>query len=260
MTVNNRPAHDDRTECLGDRASREEFVRAAYAGLFGWFCRLTGSRDRAADLTQETFTAFWVSAQRIRGDASPRTWLYAIGRNLWRKHRRGVRSYHPDGVDRLADDGLSAERGAEEREFRDAAERAVGELPAEQREAFILRFWHEFDYDEIGAIQGVTAGLARWRFFAARRRLHERLAAWNPDPDRAEEDQHAAMRPFPTTWLPTRRPSTGGCTRSIRPRSPRTCSTGAWPPSRSRTPRRRTAGADGPPGEAAWRSRRRRSS
>jgi RNA polymerase sigma-70 factor (ECF subfamily) len=191
MTVDNRPAHDDRTECLGDRASREEFVRDAYAGLYRWFCRLVGAPDRAADLTQETFAAFWVSVDRRRGHTSPRTWLFAIGRNLWRKHLRGLRSYDQDGVDRLADGALSAERGAEEREFRDAAERAVGELPPEQREAFTLRFWHDFDYDEIGAIQGVTAGLARWRFFAARRRLHEKLAAWNPDPDRAEEDQHA---------------------------------------------------------------------
>jgi RNA polymerase sigma-70 factor (ECF subfamily) len=191
MTVDNGPTHDDRTECLGDRDSREEFVRAAYAGLFGWFCRLVGSPDRAADLTQETFAAFWISVHRIRGDVSPRTWLYAIGRNLWRKQERATRRYEPDGVEGLADDALSAERRAEEREFRDAAERAVRELPDDLREVFTLRFWHEFDYDEIGAIQGVSAGLARWRFFAARRRLHEKLAAWDPRRDHAEEDKHA---------------------------------------------------------------------
>ncbi len=183
--------HDDRTKSLGDRASREGFVRAAYAGLFRWFCRLVGSPDLAADLTQETFAAFWESVDRHRGEASPRTWLYAIGRNLWRKHRRAARTFVPDRVETAIDDGPSAERQAEEREFREAAERAVRELPADLREAFTLRFWHEFDYDEIGAIQGVTAGLARWRFFAARRRLHKKLAAWDPNRDRAEEDQHA---------------------------------------------------------------------
>jgi RNA polymerase sigma factor (sigma-70 family) len=183
--------HDNPTECLGDRAAREEFVRAAYAGLFRWFCRLVGSPDLAADLTQETFAAFWESVDRHRGQASPRTWLYAIGRNLWRKHRRRARAYLPDGMETVLDDGPSAERQAEEREFRDAAEQAVRELPADLREAFTLRFWHEFDYDEVSAIQGVTAGLARWRFFAARRRLYRKLAAWDPNPDRAEEDQHA---------------------------------------------------------------------
>ena len=65
------------------------------------------------------------------------------------------------------------------------------ELPDDLREAFTLRFWHEFEYEEIGTVQGVAAGVARWRFFAARRRLQDKLAAWNPQPDRAEEDQHA---------------------------------------------------------------------
>ena len=35
-------------------------------------------------------------------------------------------------------------------------------------EVFTLRFWNELGYDEIGQIQGVTADLARWRYFAAR--------------------------------------------------------------------------------------------
>jgi RNA polymerase sigma-70 factor (ECF subfamily) len=186
--------HDDRTKCLADRASREAFVRSSYAELFRWFCRLVGSPDLAADLTQDTFSAFWESVGRIRGDASPRTWLYAIGRNLWRKHRhrRTARTYDvPDRLESVAEDGTSAERQAEDREFREAAERAVRELPDDLREAFVLRFWHEFDYREIEDIQGVTEALARWRFFAARRRLHETLAAWDPDPHRAEEDQHA---------------------------------------------------------------------
>ena len=185
---------DNRMGCLGDQDSGEAFVRAAYAGLYGWFYRLEGSSDRAADLTQETFAAFWESLDRMRGDASPRTWLFAIGKNLWRKQMRDARAFDAERVEALVDEGPSAERLAEDGEFREAAEQAVRELPADLREAFVLRFWHEFEYDEIGAIQGVTAGLARWRFFAARRRLHRQLAAWDPNPDRAEEDQHARGR------------------------------------------------------------------
>jgi RNA polymerase sigma factor (sigma-70 family) len=189
--VDDGATQDGRPDRLGDRAAREAFVRAAYAGLFRWFCRLVDSPHRAADLTQETFAAYWASADRMRGDVSQRTWLYAIGRNLWRKQKRDARAFVADRVESLPENGPSAERRVEEREFREAAERAVAELPADLSEAFTLRFWHEFDYDEIGAIQGVTASLARWRYFAARRRLHAKLAAWDPNPDRAEEDQHA---------------------------------------------------------------------
>lgn len=181
----------DRGPIPDDRASREGFVRAHYAGLFRWFWRLTGCPDRAADLTQDTFAAFWESLGRIRGDVSPRTWLYAIGRNRWRKRGRDARASGTDRVEGQAEGGPSVERLAEEREFREAAERAVLALPDDLREAFTLRFWDAFGYDEIGEIQGVTAGVARWRYFAARRRLQEKLAAWAPDRERAEEDRHA---------------------------------------------------------------------
>jgi RNA polymerase sigma-70 factor (ECF subfamily) len=182
---------DDLSPRLEDRASREAFVRAAYAELFRWFHRLTGSHHQAADLTQETFTAFWGSLDRIRGPVAPRTWLYAIGRNLWRKRIRDRRTYERCAWELVRDENPAPDGAAADREFREAAERAVAELPGDLREAFVLRFWHEFGFAEIGAIQGVTAGLARWRYFAARRRLHEKLAAWDPARDRAEEDQHA---------------------------------------------------------------------
>jgi RNA polymerase sigma factor (sigma-70 family) len=189
--VNDSQSGDDRRQGLDDRASREDFVRASYADLFRWFCRLTGSPDLAADLTQETFAAFWVSVDRIRSEVSLRTWLYAIGRKLWLKQARDRRDHREELPELVPDGAPSPGHRAEDREFREAAERAILALPDDLREAFTLRFWHEFGYDEIGAIQGVTAGVARWRFFAARRRLQEKLAAWDPQRDRAEEDQHA---------------------------------------------------------------------
>ncbi len=176
-----------------DRAAREEFVRATYVGLFRWFGRLSGSPDRAADLAQDTFAAYWASAGRARAGVSPRTWLYAIGRNLWRKHLRDRKPRAPalSLVDRPDAGGRAPDQDLHDREFREAADRAVGALPADLREAFTLRFWQGFEYEEIGQVQGVAAALARWRYFAARRRLHRALGAWDPDRERAEENQHA---------------------------------------------------------------------
>jgi RNA polymerase sigma-70 factor (ECF subfamily) len=181
----------DRSESSDERGSSEAFVRATYAELFQWFWRLSGCRDRAADLTQESFTAFWESQARIPANVSSRTWLYAIGRNLWHKQLRQQRSCEPADPELAEAGDRTPEQSALDREFREAAERAVRELPDDLREAFILRFWQNFDYEEIGAIQEVTAGLARWRYFAARRRLHVKLAAWAPEPKRAGEDRHA---------------------------------------------------------------------
>jgi RNA polymerase sigma factor (sigma-70 family) len=176
---------------LNDRASREAFVQEWYIEVYRWFCRLTGSPDRSADLTQETFAAFWQANDRKPNGVCPRTWLYAIGRNLWRKHARDRKSFEPVLLTVLADTEPPVEDRFGDREFQQAAEQALSELTDELREAFTLRFWQEFDYEQIGAIQGVTADLARWRYFAARRRLHEKLATWDPNPRRAKGDRHA---------------------------------------------------------------------
>jgi RNA polymerase sigma-70 factor (ECF subfamily) len=176
------------------RGRQEAFVIASYAGLYRWFCHLTASPEAAADLTQETFTAFWASAGRKGPEVSPTTWLYAIGRNLWRKWLRDRKVHAPGPLERVAAGGRSPEQRIQDREFREAAGIALAELPHDLREAFTLRFWNEFSYEQIAKVQGVEPGLARWRYFAARRRLRRSLADWDPDRGQTLEDHHAASR------------------------------------------------------------------
>ncbi|MFO0892928.1 MAG: sigma-70 family RNA polymerase sigma factor [Isosphaeraceae bacterium] len=175
-------------------AGREAFVTEAYAGLYRWFHRLTGSPEWASDLTQETFTAFWASETRRKLDVSPITWLYAIGRNQWRKRLRDHRAHESEALAEPVAGGRTAEERAQDREFQDAARDALARLPHDLREAFTLRFWNEFSYQEIGQIQGIDPGLARWRYFTARRRLHRELAAWDPSRELSGGDAHGRVR------------------------------------------------------------------
>lgn len=190
------------TLAAGDRIAGEQFVRDEYEGLFRWFLWLTNCPHRAADLTQETFAAFWGSLARTTPDTSPRTWLFAIGRNQWRKDCRDRKSHAVwdgqscpsngslagasglcddsggDLLDQITDSGPSPEEIAEHREFAAALEAEVAKLPADLREVLALRLWQEFDYDDIAAVQGIKPELARWRFFRARQILRARLNAW----------------------------------------------------------------------------------
>jgi RNA polymerase sigma-70 factor (ECF subfamily) len=176
---------------LTNRAAREAFVEASYSGLFRWLLRLTRSPDLAADLTQETFVEFWKSLGRRPRGVDERAWLYAVGRNRWRKAVRDCKHLARLHEGSLLDSGRTAEARVEEGEFRAAVEAAIADMPPDLREAFTLRFWHEFEYEDIAVIQGVTAGLVRWRYFAARRSLHDRLAEWDPRPRMKGEERHA---------------------------------------------------------------------
>src|ERR1700749_4856199 len=55
-----------------------------------FLARITGNRDEAEDLAQETFLTACSQIARYRGDASVRTWLCAIA---WRKAKSAQRSW-----------------------------------------------------------------------------------------------------------------------------------------------------------------------
>ena len=178
----------------GDRTAGDRFVREQYEDLFRWFLWLTDCPHRAADLTQETFAAFWASLSRTTPDTSPRTWLFSIGRNQWRKDCRDRKSHAwnsdelgDDLLDQISDSAPSPEQVAEHREFAVALEAEVAKLPPDFREVFSLRIWQEFDYDAIAAVQGIKPELARWRFFRARQILRARLKAWCLQEDRHDQ-------------------------------------------------------------------------
>jgi RNA polymerase sigma-70 factor, ECF subfamily len=169
----------------GDSVVCDRFVREQYAGLYRWFLWLTNCPHRAADLSQETFAAFWASLRRTTPVTSPRTWLFSIGRNQWRKELRDLKSHESNGdghdegaLDDLCDSVASPAEIAEHREFAAALELEVARLPADFREVLVLRLWQEFDYDEIALVQAIKPELARWRFFRARQILRARLKAF----------------------------------------------------------------------------------
>ena len=74
-----------------------------------FLARVTGNRDEAEDLAQETFLTACSQLASYRGDASVRTWLCAIARNTaidWRR-ANGATAYLPESAAAaIADDTL----------------------------------------------------------------------------------------------------------------------------------------------------------
>jgi RNA polymerase sigma-70 factor (ECF subfamily) len=160
---------------LDDQHSREAFVDAEYEGVFAWLTWLCGSRDTGADLTQDTFAAFWASLQH-KDIREPRVWLYRIARNRWRKWCRDSRRHEPgDGTEALASSLLAPDDSAERSEFVRAATDALAALPRPDREAIALRYWGDLDHRRIGQVLGIPTSLARWRVHRARARLREAM-------------------------------------------------------------------------------------
>jgi RNA polymerase sigma-70 factor (ECF subfamily) len=158
----------------GDEGAAAELVRR-HAPAMGRFLYSSGaSRDEIDDLVQETFFRAFRRLDGWRGEASFRSWLFAIASNALRdeyRRRKGRQMLSiedrdlPDAADPHAD--LTAAETAER------LRQGVAALPRLQREVFLLRSQQGTGYVEIAAALGTTPGAARVHYHHAVKRLKE---------------------------------------------------------------------------------------
>lgn len=168
----------------GDRNAFDELVRRHQGAIVGLARSLTGGGADAEDLAQEAFVRAWRSLRGFRGDSAFRTWLHQIAINVVRSHhgrlarlRRYLVAPAADadaGADPIdtAPDGLDLEAGVLRR---DAIDKALAALPAELREAVVLRDVQGLEYREIADLLGIPIGTVESRIFRGRQRLRPLL-------------------------------------------------------------------------------------
>ncbi len=161
----------------GNRRALAQLVERHHSPLLGFLYRMTnGNRPLAEDLAQEAFLRV---LRNIAHYAYPRpfkAWLYATATNLVRDHfrRADTRRTQP------ADTGLlrqfSDERAGPEAAaiLSDEAQRvaaALKALPNHQREAIILRYYHDFSLAEIADTLDIPVGTVKSRLSLGLKRL-----------------------------------------------------------------------------------------
>ncbi len=123
---------------------------------------LSGNRDTADDLVQETLLKAWAARKRFQAGTNMRAWTFIILRNLYLSQMRRAR--FKGEWDDLAADRLLAAPASQDRhvELSDL-QRALLHLPQPQREALILVGAGGFAYEEAAEICGVAVGTIKSR-------------------------------------------------------------------------------------------------
>jgi RNA polymerase sigma-70 factor, ECF subfamily len=154
----------------GDVEAGYCFVRDYYPAVYRYLLYLTGHRETAEDLAQETFLLAWRHLEQFQGRAPLRLWLHQIARRefLHTRRRRRV-SISLDAVAELPEAHAGDWTG-------DAELRVLlHKLPEEQREVLILHDLEGYTSSEIAQIVRVPASTVRYRLGAARSHLAEGL-------------------------------------------------------------------------------------
>jgi len=143
----------------------------------------------ADDLMQDVWFAVVRSAGNYRDTARFKTWLFTLAHNRMVDHFRTVKNHQSldivdenDGdslaglADRLAaDSSFDPVRQVQSREQAAALITAVEQLPAEQRDAFLLQAEGDMTVQDIANATGVSFETAKSRLRYARNSLRDHL-------------------------------------------------------------------------------------
>ena len=134
--------------------------------------RACGDWAQADDLAQETFLAAWSRIGRLKAGASVRAWLCGIGYN---KHLTAVRSAGRERARGAAYEGDRDETIDAAAEDKLALERAMAELPAEQRACVALCLAADFSHAEAAEALDMPLGTVKSHVSRGRARLLQAL-------------------------------------------------------------------------------------
>lgn len=168
----------------GDKDLFRQVVDSNSGMIFSVLYRMTGSREDAEDLAQETFVKAYFSLGKFRGDSSISTWLYSIAYRLavssLRKKRLTVtREKFTD--EELRQSSLLLESGDDtemkelhEKQY-EALEKAIAELEPQDR--FLIAAFYEQDRSiaDLAGITGLSPANVKVKLYRCRNRLASKL-------------------------------------------------------------------------------------
>jgi len=173
----------------GEADAFEAVARMHAPRLFRLAVRLTGRREDAEDLVQETLVRALPALRRFEGRARLSTYLVRAMTNLWKNRLRSRRRSRLVDWFRGARDGADGERREpvvvddapsplQRLEQLDRARRVrdcVARLEPQRRLTLLLREVEELSYEEIAEMTGVPVGTVRSRLARARDDLRKLL-------------------------------------------------------------------------------------
>jgi RNA polymerase sigma-70 factor (ECF subfamily) len=151
----------------------EGFFRTHEARLSAYLWRMTGDRQSASDLCQETFLRAWQRYGAIRAYGRPDAWLFRVATNLALQLTRRKKS--PVGAAGPLDDAFEpsmsdpAWRLAE----RDLVRETLLELPPRARSLLILREVSGFSAEEAAQTLGMSLSAVKIALWRARAQFRE---------------------------------------------------------------------------------------
>jgi RNA polymerase sigma-70 factor (ECF subfamily) len=157
----------------GDKEAFRHVVEHYQAQAIGHAMAILGNREDAMDAVQEAFIDTFQALDRLDLTRRFYPWFYVVLRNCCYKLVAGRKKREMNTSDEIE---IVAPASSLQPEDTMLLERALLELPAQDRELITLRHFDELSYEELAERLQVPLGTIMSRLYYARKRLREKLA------------------------------------------------------------------------------------
>jgi len=165
---------DDRTiierVLKGDTEAFNLLVRQWEKPIYNFILRMIGDRDEAMDLCQDSFMKAYRELDTLKDRDRFSSWLYRIAHNTcYSKLRKD------QGKTFVELDPDTRGGSKPSIESRLAVEKALQQLPEDQREVVVLKVYQNLKFDEIAAIQDAPVSTVKSRLYMGFEKLRSIL-------------------------------------------------------------------------------------
>lgn len=152
----------------GSQAAMEVLVNRYYKGIFSYIYRSTGQYHTSYDLTQEVFIKMLKSIERFDKKAGNfKNWIFKIAVNTVKDYFKGssYRNYRDMAEidENRMGEGENVVELLSHMSQRNQIKKALIELPGYQRDAIILKFYHDMKIKDIAVVMDTNESTVKSR-------------------------------------------------------------------------------------------------
>ena len=172
----------------GNAEAFQELYRSYGKKILNYVYRMTGSRDEAEDLTQDTFVLAYRNLKSLKENARFQSWLFRIAQNnIYQRYRNRppeTESVESEEIREFADQEGTTEpfRTPEQaflsQELEQIVQTAIDDLPDKYRQVFVLSAIHKLSYRGISEVMSRSLASVKSDIHRARVEVREKIKGY----------------------------------------------------------------------------------
>ena len=162
----------------GDLKATSLLITTFEKAIFNHLYRLTGDKEDAADLTQDTFVKVYKKRHLIDPKQNIKSWIYKIATNTaydWFSKNKSKNDISLSEDDNLETIALNLPYYRIEQAEKMDLEAALDKLQPKYQNIIFLHYQQGFTYEEIAEIMHVPLGTVKTLLYRAKKALAEEL-------------------------------------------------------------------------------------